>query len=158
MRISIIAVLATGGLAVVAGRAGAQQNQSGFPPQQLDEMSQQRQEQIGPRNWGPPPPQGSIPQDTILPAKDLWVCMSTDAYQPVFAEPSTKAPVIGQTLTQVAVSGPYVDGFAKVLHYNGKVGYVPKGEVRPFKSEIKAGLSCSIPGVRPNGTPVFDIH
>jgi hypothetical protein len=158
MRISVIAIWATVGLVALAGQSGAQQNQSGFTPQQLDEMSKQRQEQIGPRNWGPPPPQSSIPKDTILPTKDLWVCMSTDAYQPVFAEPSTKAPVIGQTLTQVAVSGPYVDGFAKVLHYNGKVGYVPKNDIRPFKSEIKAGLSCSISGVRPNGTPVFDIH
>src|ERR1700749_4736152 len=45
MRISVIAIWATVGLVALAGQSGAQQNQSGFTPQQLDEMSKQRQEQ-----------------------------------------------------------------------------------------------------------------
>jgi hypothetical protein len=50
MRVRIIAALAVVGLACVAGQARAQQ--AGFTPQQLDEMSKQRMQAIGPRNWG----------------------------------------------------------------------------------------------------------
>jgi hypothetical protein len=158
MRISIIAVLTTVGLAVVAGRAGAQQNQSGFTPQQLDEMSKQRQEQIGPRNWGPPPPQSSIPKEALRQPSELLVCMSADPWKPVYAEPSSGATVIGKTLPQVAVSGRTINGFVPVLFGPGRTGYVSASEVRPFKSDLNPNASCTISGLRPNGSAVFNIH
>ena len=76
----------------------------------------------------------------------------------VYADPAKASPQIGKTLTQVAVSGANVNGFAQVLHYNGQPGFVEASKVRPFRSEIDAALRCTIAGVRPNGSPVFDIR
>jgi hypothetical protein len=156
MRISIITALAAIGLLVASGQAGAQQ--SGFTPQQLDQMSKQRMQATGPRNWGPPPPQSAIPKQDIRPSNRLLVCMSADPWKSVYAGPSSSAPVIGKTLPQVAVSGRTVDGFVPILFGPGKTGYVPQPEVRPFHSTVKAGLSCTISGVRPNGSAVFAIQ
>ena len=156
MRITAIAALIICGLAAVARPAEAQQ--SGFTPQQLDEMSKQRQQAVGPRDWGPPPPQSSLPKENLRPPNTLLVCMSADPWKPVYAQPNTSAPVIGKTLPQVAVSGRSVNGFVPVLFGPGKTGYVPEAEVRPFQSDIKPGLSCTISGVRPNGSAVFNIH
>ena len=92
------------------------------------------------------------------PPNTLLVCMSADPWKPVYAQPNTSAPVIGKTLPQVAVSGRSINGFVPVLFGPGKTGYVPEAEVRPFQSDIKPGLSCTISGVRPNGSAVFNIH
>jgi hypothetical protein len=156
MRISIITALAAVGLACMAGRAGAQQ--SGFTPQQLDQMSKQRMQAIGPRNWGPPVPLSEVPKEDIRPPSRLLVCMSADPWKSVYAQPSTSAAVIGKTMDYVAVSGQTVKGFVPILFGPGKTGYVPQHEVRPFHSTVKAGLSCTISGVRPNGSAVFAIQ
>lgn len=156
MRIIAIAALTACSLTAVVVPAEAQQ--IGLTPQQLDEMSRQRQQAVGPRNWGPPPPQSSIPKENLRPTGTLLVCMSADPWQPVYAQPDTSAPVIGKTLPQVAVSGRSVNGFVPMLFGPGKTGYVPEAEVRPFQSDIRPGLSCTISGVRPNGSAVFDIH
>jgi hypothetical protein len=161
MRISIIAVVAATtvvSLALTDRQVGAQQIQSGFTPQQLDQMSRDRQQEIGPRNWGPPPPQTSLPKETILPAKELWVCMSVAQWQPIYAAPNKSAPQIGKTLSQAAVSGRNVDGFARVLIGGGKIGYVPADQLRPYTSETRPGSTCIVEGVRPNGSPVFAYH
>jgi hypothetical protein len=158
MRISIIAALAALGLATAIGPAQAQQSQSGLTPQQLDQMSKERQHEIGPRNWGPPPPQSSIPKEILRQPTQLLVCMSADPWKPVYAHPSTAAAVIGKTLPEVAVSGRTVGGFVPVLFGPGRTGYVPADDVRPFRSEFNPGASCTISGLRPNGSAVFDIH
>jgi hypothetical protein len=156
MKISMIATLAALGLTAMASQASAQQ--SGFTPQQLDQLSNQRQQEIGPRNYGPPVPQSEVLQSDIRPPSKLLVCMSADPWKPVYAAPSLSAPVIGETLSQVAVSGPTTSGFEPVLFGPGKTGYVPANEVRPFQSTIKPGLTCTISGIRPNGSAVFDIQ
>jgi hypothetical protein len=153
MRVRIITASAVVCLACLAGQARAQQ--PGFTPQQLDEMSKQRMQAIGPRNWGPPPPQSSIPNETVLPTKQLWVCMSAEQWQPVYPQPNTSAPVIGKTMSQEAVSGRYVNGFARVLFGPGRIGYVPARELHPYVSKLRPGSTCTVEGVRPNGSPVF---
>ena len=65
MRITAIAALIACCLAAAVRPAEAQQ--SGFTPQQLDEMSRQRQQAVGPRDWGPPPPQSSLPKENFRP-------------------------------------------------------------------------------------------
>jgi hypothetical protein len=99
-----------------------------------------------------------VPKEDIRPANRLLVCMSTDPWKPVYLQPSTSAPVIGKTMDYVAVSGQTAEGFVPILFGPGKTGYVPAGEVRPFHSTVKPGLSCTISGVRPNGSAVFAIH
>ncbi len=154
VRISSMWTVATIGLVVLSVQARAQAP-SGLTPQQLDQMSKERMQAIGPRNWGPPVPQSMVPKETVLPTKELWVCMSAEQWQPVYSGPSKSSPVIGETLSQEAVGGRYVNGFARVLFGSGKIGYVPAGQLRPFSSKLRPGSTCTVEGVRPNGAPVF---
>jgi len=156
MRITGLMVLAGLGLAM-AGQAMAQQS-GGFTPEQLDQMSKQRMQAIGPRNWGPPVPQDAVPKQDTRPPSQLLVCMSADPWKNVYSGPSQSSPVIGKTLPEVAVKGATVAGFTPILFGPGRTGYVPASEVMPFHSTVKPGLTCSIAGVRPNGSAVFDLH
>src|SRR6266568_9490220 len=128
-------LMAAGLAAVVAqGPALAQtaQGQGGLTPQELDKLSQQRQEELGPRNWGSPPPQSTVAQPALHQPKSLLVCMGTDAWQPIYAKPSTGAAVIGKTLPEIAVSGRNIDGFTPIVYGAGRTGYVPASAVHPF--------------------------
>jgi hypothetical protein len=158
MRITMIAALAAVGFTATAAQAVAQQSQPGFTPPQLDQMSKERQQAIGPRNWGPPPPLSSIPKQQLQQPSKLLVCMSTDAWQPIYGQPSSSASVIGKTLTEVAVDGRTVNGFVPILYGPGRTGYIPAKAVRPFHSDLNAGATCTISGLRPNGAAVFDIR
>jgi hypothetical protein len=155
MRITGLMVLTGLGLAV-AGHAVAQQS-GGFTPQQLDQMSKQRMQETGPRNWGPPPPLSSVPAQNLHEPSGLVVCMSIKQWEPIYAGPSASSQVVGKTLPQVAVTGAAVAGFVPVLIGRGAKGYVPASEVTPFHSTIKPGLSCNVE-VRADGSPVYDLH
>jgi len=155
MRIAGMMVLAGLGLAM-AGQALAQQS-GGFTPQQLDQMSKQRMEEQGPRNWGPPPPLSSVPSQNLYDPNGLVACMSIKQWQPIYANPSASSAVIGKTLPQVAVTGAAVNGFLPVLMGRGAKGYVPASEVTPFHSTIKPGLTCNVE-LRADGSPVYDLH
>lgn len=122
----------------------------------LDRLSAQRNAEMKPRPDLPAPV--PTPHERILPTNHLWVCMSTTPWQPVLASPNPRAPVIGQTQQMVAVSRGWIDGYAEVLHYNGKIGFIPASAVRPFHNDINPSGTCTIPGLRMNGTPVFDFR
>jgi hypothetical protein len=157
MCITKLMVLAGLSLSVLAGPVLAQQN-GGFTPQQLDEMSKQRMQELGPRNWGPPVPQSVVPKEDIRQPNELLVCMSADPWKNVYAAPNVSSGVIGKTLPEVAVKGATVKGFVPILFGPGRTGYVPAAEVRPFRSTVKPGATCTIAGVRPNGAAVFRMN
>ncbi len=157
MRIAKLMVLAGVSLGVLGGPALAQQS-GGFTPQQLDEMSEQRMQELGPRNWGPPVPQSAVPKEDVRQPSQLLVCMSSDPWKNVYSAPSASSAVIGKTLPEVAVKGATVDGYVPILFGPGTTGYVPAAEVRPFKSTVKPGATCTIAGVRPNGAAVFRLN
>lgn len=122
----------------------------------LEGLSAQRNAEMKPRPDRPAP----VPtqHEKIIPTRNLWVCMSTTPWQPVLASPNPRAPVIGQTQSMIAVSSAWVDGYAEVLHYNGKLGFIPASTVKPYHSDINPHGTCTIPGLRTNGTPVFDFR
>jgi hypothetical protein len=156
MRNTKLIVLAGVSLSVLGSQALAQQS-GGFTPQQLDEMSKQRMQELGPRNWGPPPPQSSVPPQNLHQPGGLVVCMSIKQWSPIYAKPNASSQVVGKTLPQVAVTGATVNGFVPILMGRGGKGYVPAGEVTPFRSTIKAGLTCNVE-LRADGSAVYDIH
>jgi hypothetical protein len=156
MRIKGVVVVLAGLSVMLSGQAMAQQQPAGgFTPQQLDQMSQQRMQEEGPRNWGPPPPQSSIQPDKIIPVDGLWVCMSAKQWQPVYASPSASSPVIAKTLSQAAVGGREVNGFDPVLVRTGRIGYVAASNLSPFQSALRPGTTCTVEGVRLSGSIVF---
>lgn len=105
-------------------------------------------------------PQTPLPaaHEVIRPTRDLWVCMSTDFGLPVRQSPNPNAPQIGITMQQVATTGGWVNGYAEVLHYNGRIGWVQSGALRPYRNQFNSNATCTVPGVRLNGTPVFAIR
>jgi len=119
----------------------------------LESLSAQRNAQMRPRPNLPAP----VPtvQERIIPTNHSWVCMSTNPWQPVLSSPYRNAPVIGQTQSMVAASVGWVDGYAEVLHYDGKIGFIPSSTIKPYHSDINPHGTCTIPGLRLNGTPVF---
>ncbi len=119
----------------------------------LDRLSAERNAQMKPRPDLPAPV--PTPHERIIPTNHLWVCMSTTPWQPVLASPYPSAPVIGQTQQMVAASIGWVDGYAEVLHYNGKIGFIPASTVKPYHSDINPHGTCTVAGLRPNGTPLF---
>lgn len=158
MRIGSWFIMAAIGAVVSAGPVFAQQAGTYTPtPQQLDQMSKERMQAIGPRNWGSPPPASSIPAQNLRQPDGLVVCMSIKQWQPIYARPSATSSVVGKTLAQIAVKGAAVNGFVPVMLGRGGTGYVPASAVSPFHSPFKAGLTCSVQ-VRADGSPVYDIH
>lgn len=132
--------------------------QPGLAPQELDKLSQQRQDEVGPRNWGSPPPQSTVPQPAVQQPNTLLVCMGTDPWQPVYAKPSASSALIGKTLLEVAVSGRNVNGFAPIVFGAGKSGYIPEASLHPYTSSTNPGVTCQVTGVQPNGAVVFTIR
>ena len=119
----------------------------------LESLSAQRNAQMRPRPNLPAPVPGV--EEKIIPTNHTWVCISTTPWQPVLSSPHPNAPVIGQTQSMVAASIGWVNGYAEVLHYNGKIGFIPSSTVKPYHSDINPHGTCTIPGLRVNGTPVF---
>lgn len=134
----------------LAGQVHAQ----GFTPQELDRMSQERNNALPHRDPGPRPPRGSEPKETYRPVQGLWVCMSTDQYIPILAAPRANAPQIGISSGRVAAGANQGD-WTSVLFREGAVGYVPKSAVRPYQNEFNPRATCTIVGFRGNGVVVF---
>lgn len=60
--LAMVVVYGAGGSPALAQSAPGQ---PGLAPQELDKLSQQRQDEVGPRNWGSPPPQSTVPQPAV---------------------------------------------------------------------------------------------
>ena len=151
MRSIVLSLIALGSIAS-AGAAAAQ----GFTAQELDRMSQQNSEGRV-RNFGPPPPISTISPDVVHHPAGLWVCMGTDEYVPILSAPQAGAPPIARSTGQVA-AGADRNGFTSVLVHEGKVGYVPKSAIKPYKNQFNPSAACSFVGLRQNGLPVFTVR
>ena len=143
---------------IISGQALAQ---TAPPPpsseiQRLEQMSAERNAALRPR--APIPAPHANMRQVIRQTDHLWVCMGTTPWQPVYSSPRFDSPPIGKTLPQVAVNGGWINGFAQVLHYNGKIGYIPASTVHPYQGPAKPDGTCSVDGVRLDGSPVFGFH
>jgi hypothetical protein len=124
--------------------------------ERLERLSAERNAALKPR---PPIPAPHANMREVIRQTDrLWVCMSTTPWQPVHSSPRFDSPAIGKTLPQVAVNGGWVNGFAEVLHYNGKIGFVPASTVHPYHDPEHPHTTCTVDGVRLDGSPVFGYH
>lgn len=155
---AVSACLLAGGVPHAQAQAQAQQRQGqqpGFTPQELDRMSQQRMEETGRVDHGPPVPLSSVPKLQLFQPAEPWVCKGTEDWLPIYAAPSKGSAVIGKTLSAIAVGGRNVNGFSRVLANGGQIGYVPSDTIHEYRSELRPGSTCLVEGVRANGAPVF---
>ena len=119
----------------------------------LDRLAAQRNAERRPRPEQPAPV--AAPQERLRPVNHQWVCMSTTPWQPVLSSPYPGATVIGRTQPQIAASIGWVNGYAEVLFYNGKIGFVPSSQIKPFLSELRPNSTCTVAGLRLDGSPAF---
>lgn len=84
--------------------------------------------------------------------------MSTTPWQPVLSSPYAGASIIGRTLPQIAAGNGWVNGYAEVLSYNGKIGFVPSSQIKPYHSDLKPSGTCTVAGLRLDGSPVFALR
>ena len=119
----------------------------------LDRLAAQRNAEMRPRPEQTPPI--ATPRERLRPVNHLWVCMSTTPWQPVLSSPYPGATVIGRTQPQIAASNGWVNGYAEVLFYNGKIGFVPSAQIKPYHSDLRPGSTCTVAGLRLDGSPAF---
>lgn len=122
----------------------------------LDRLAAQCNAELRPRPQQPAP--AATPQERLRPAGHQWVCMSTTPWQPVLSSLYAGATVIGRTQPQIAASIGWVNGYAEVLFYNGKIGFVPSSQIKPSHSDLKPNGTCTVAGLRLDGSPVFSLH
>ena len=159
MRRKTLAGMAACLLAGVVSQAHAQQPPpSGFTPQELDRMSQERARAFGPVRHGPPPPQSEIAQAQTYPPGEMWICKGIAPWQPVYSQADIASPQIGKTMTMIAVGGRDQNGFARTLFPNGQIGWVPASQIHDYVNRFNPQATCQINAVRANGGPIFDVR
>lgn len=149
--------LITASAAIYVLAATGQLRAQGFTPQELDRMSQQRNDALSHRNPGPRPPQNGSQKEALHQPGGVWVCRSTDQYIPILAAPSPGASQIAISSGQVAAGANRGD-YTSILVAEGKVGYVPKSAVRPYKNEFNPHAACTVAGIKPSGIVQFDVR
>lgn len=143
--------------AVFATIAASHAHGQGLPDIKfLDGLAAQRNAEMRPRPDRPAPV--ATPHEKLRSAGGLWVCMSTTPWQPILSSPYPTATIIGRTLPQIAASHGWVNGYGEVLAYNGKIGFVPSSQIRPYHSEVNASGTCTVAGLRLDGSPVFALR
>lgn len=153
MRQMLFAAAVVGVLAL-PGVARAQ----GFTPQELDQMSKERLDNGDFRRFAEPPAPSTITKPVPLhPAKGFWVCMSTDPYLPILAEPRAGSPAIGDSSGRIAAGADYA-GYTSVLFREGTIGWVPKVAVRPYRNKFNPQATCTVGGIRSNGAVTFAVR
>ena len=147
MKTLMMAMLAAGTL----GTAHAQH----VSPEELDRLSAQRQQEIGPRDWGKPidPP----PAAPLHPLPQPATCMSprTD-FEPVYAGPSARSHQIGVAAPQIAVTDTTVAGWTKIIRNATTMAWIPSRDVVPYKpSQADHPTGCKVEGIRDDGVVIF---
>lgn len=123
----------------------------------LDQMSARRSQTVANRYVGPPPPPARA--ERLVQADRLWVCMGTQPGRPIYSEASVNSTAFGVTQDYIATTGSTVDGFALVMSYNGRTGFVPVDRLGPYVSDVKPGSQCIVKGFRAdNMRPVFGFY
>ncbi len=86
-----------------------------------------------------------------------YVCMALqppDAAPPVLVLPSPSAPHLGIASATMIVASPLqtMNGYAKVLHLDGRIGWVEASKLRPWRSASDPSATCT-PSIMSDGRP-----
>lgn len=147
-----IGLISSAGCAV--GQTPANQK-PGLSMKQLDNLANENSAILH-RNFGPPPPQSSIPHTQYTPVPGFWKCMSVDNYKHIYSRPATSSPPIGETFSRLA-AGSNIGGFTKIYFARGKIGFVKSKYIHPFYDKYAPASICQFKGVQPNGIVLFDV-
>lgn len=158
VRSRMIGLAAGIGLCGFAGCAIAQTSggqTSAMSSQELQRLSNENAAILH-RNFGPPPPQSSIPRTQHSRVPGFWKCTGADPSEPIRSAPNHQASRIGLTMNWVA-AGPSTHGYTKLFLARGKTGYLDDRYIHPFFDKLAPGDTCTFEGVQANGLDLFDI-
>jgi hypothetical protein len=153
---AIAATLSIAGCATAQTPPAQNMTNMGQLAQKLNKLSNENSAILH-RNYGPPPPQSSIPPTPYTAVPGFWKCMSVVPTKKIHSQPSSSSRSIGITFGWIA-AGPDVDGFTKVYYHLGKIGYVNSKYVSPFYDKYAPTATCTFKGVQPNGVDLFDVR
>lgn len=119
-------------------------------PAELDRLSAERQEAIGPRDWGPPA--ASAPEPPLMPLGGHVTCMSPRMeFEPVYAGPNAETKQVGVAPPQLAVTTTTSGGWTRILRGYGKAAWIPTEDLQPWTSTTASpGTRCTVAGMRPS--------
>lgn len=125
--------------------------------EQLDRLSQERQKEIGPRDWGPPPPGQGGGTQSVSPVPVPVRCMSPrEDFEPLYAEPRASSRQIGTAAPQIAVTDEVRDGWRKVLRRGTVFAWIPQSDVVPYRPLVAGARNrCEVAGEAANGMVLF---
>jgi hypothetical protein len=117
-------------------------------PAELDRLSAERQEAIGPRDWGPPV--AAAPEAPLMPLGGQVTCMSPRMeFEPVYAGPGAETKQVGVAPPQLAVTTTTSGGWTRILRAYGKAAWIPTEDLQPWTSTTaSAGTHCTVAGMR----------
>ena len=125
-------------------------------PEQLDRLSQERQSELGSRNWGPPPTVTQAPQ--TLHATPVPVTCRSPAhdFEPLFAEPRRGAVHVGTAAPQIAVTDTVFQGWRQVLRSGTTFAWIPEADVVAYRPLVDgASRACVVSGENAAGMVLF---
>lgn len=91
-----------------------------------------------------------------LPGYACMMLSSPDASPPVLQTPSATAPRIGIASYTVIAADPVqaMNGYIRVLHLDGRQGWIDARQVRPWRSASDPSATCT-PSLMSDGRPGF---
>lgn len=156
MRSSSLAAIALSLLSLLPLAPAAMAQNVQFTPQQLDEMAQQRQQELGPRNWGPPPKVSGKPVQTRPTPVPVDCASPVRLFEPVYAEPSAHSPQIGVAGSQIAVTHEVRGGWRKILRAGHTYGWIPSSDVEAYHGlPGTTPTRCTVAGESATGLVMF---
>jgi hypothetical protein len=91
-----------------------------------------------------------------LPSDEM---MNPNIQVPILSSPRSASTLIGRASSIVIVSDPLItsNGYVRVLHLNGKTGWIPERFIKAWVSPGDTGDRC-FPALLSNGRIGFDFH
>lgn len=113
-----------------------------FDPNFLDRMAEERNAAKTPGKPIVLPP--TLPQVLSQPRR-LLICMNVPQWAPILAAPRSDALVIGRTTNIVAATTNTTADYAEIVPFaSGRIGYVSKSLLTPFRSVMNPGAPCTV--------------
>lgn len=128
-----------------------------FTPEQLDRMAKERQREVGPRDWAPPP---QVTHQTYV-KRSLPVAVECKSprkdFEPLYAEPNSNSTRVGVAAPQIAVTSVVSKGWRKVLRVGDSFAWIPDADVIPYQPLVSGNTTrCVVAGEATSGMILFD--
>ncbi len=136
---------------------GAPAHGQHLSPEQLDRLSQERQSEIGPRDWGTPPANGKAAVTVAKPTPVPTRCMSpAHDFEPLFQEPRASSQRVGSAAPQIAVTDDVQAGWRKVLRRGTNYAWLPDADVLDYRPLVPSNPTrCEVAGEGSDGRVLF---